>query len=251
MKSLCVLIFFLFPKGSSAEISPTVPNRISSQDHGRQIWISKSLAIAADGSLNPELGSRAAQFSRMFPRQRGDRKNDSVGDGTATDDCGKTWGELQGDWESINAPFLDTRNSLFEGAFAIYRGIVVATAPGFGWGEPGTLARVRVTETIKPSPAIDTRDGLLVFHDYARFAGGSFSFCVGHRPLRNGDQVLLFVRHQPSNDDGGIVGASDGLFIEHAGKVLAPPDLVRKMRVGPDTTLNEIRLRAAERLNRD
>ena len=41
-------------------------------------------------------------------------------------------------------------------AIAIYEGNVSETASGFAGREPGTLARVDVTRTIKASPDVDT-----------------------------------------------------------------------------------------------
>jgi hypothetical protein len=170
-------------------------------------------------------------------------------------ECGASWSEPIGDYEAGSPsaparPQSDSIESLAATSVGTYEGEVIAAAPGFGAGNPGLLLRVKVTRVLKRSPLIRSDDDLLVFHDYARFGAGQYSFCVGYRPVTVGDRVLIIVTHPPLDQPQQVIFASNGLFIEHAGKVLAPPPFKRQDAVAGAKDLAAIAERAERGVRR-
>jgi hypothetical protein len=220
-----------------------IPDRISSATSGQPLWIAATAAITSGGVLRDDvLGSNASTVDRMYRRRSGSHASDAapaagIAQLTSDAQCSQTWSVPFGDNELGHAA---------PRAIAIYEGTVSEIAGGFAGQQPGTLAHIAVTRTIQASPDVDPADGLLVFHDYARFATPTHTFCVGFRPLAAGDRVLLFVMRPPADAKRQLVFDTDQIVIEHEGHLTLPSATPLRSPLRQAKTLSDVR-RVVER----
>jgi hypothetical protein len=133
---------------------------------------------------------------------------------------------------------------------------ITAIQPGFFLGVPASLLEVQVTKTYRPLPAHTQTNTYYVYHPFARFAVGGFSFCnvrsarpVGDKKARStvfepevGGRVLLFVFGTPLDRDGILIAPLEDqiLYESPKGELALSAALKRGDELHPVRSLDEV-----------
>jgi hypothetical protein len=230
------------------------------QGFHRPLWIAARAALTHDGELRPDWFLRSVQdhFKTMYPSRESTIASSGLGGevrAVADSECGRKWSPPIGDYEGPKSARKSTATDLWTRAahaVAVYDAVVVEAVPGFVGREPGTLVRADIKAVFKKSKAIDTANGLLVFHNYARFGVGPYAFCVGSRQLAVGDRFIVFVTAQPIDEEARLIYAPDSeIFIQKStGTLLLPPGFKRMQALEDIVSLDDVASELGPRIDR-
>jgi hypothetical protein len=195
-RSILLLLCLNFLNPLAAWCSDAIPKVLwSRHDPSKAAWVSLDRALLANGQIDWNLFGelQSATLRRGIEAHKGSG-------------C-VSIGPLQK--VPMDSKVAQDLPSLARNSQAVLKGTVIASGLGFADGDPATLLKVRVDETLKSNPEFANEGYIYIAYPIAELTAGGVHICKSDDRLTSvpgiGDRLLVLPLSGPLDGDGELI----------------------------------------------